>query len=84
MNVLASGFEAKIKPYFTQCYRDHMAFIFDLWSHDEVVANWNAIDDSVKGKRMPRVGCPEGIWDDVQRNQFLADFQAWKDGGFQR
>jgi|GEM_PF-907997 len=79
----AVGFEAKIKPYFTACYREHMQFMFDLWSIDDVKANWDAINDSVKSKRMPRAGCPEGVWNDDQRNQFLADFQAWKDGGFQ-
>jgi len=60
-----------------------MIFMFDLCSLNDVVANWDAIDDSVKNKRMPRAGCPEGVWDDAKRKQFLADFQGWKDGGFQ-
>jgi hypothetical protein len=77
------SYQANIKSYFTQCYRDHMAFMFDLWSPGDVEANWDAIDDSVKGGRMPRAGCPEGVWDDQTKDQFLADFQAWKDGGYQ-
>ena len=24
----------------------------------------------------------EGVWDDATRNQFIADFVAWKAGGF--
>lgn len=83
MSHLPVGFEATIKPYFTRCYRDHMLFMFDLWSLGGVVANWDVINDSVKNRRMPRAGCPEGVWDDGRRGQILADFQAWKDGGYQ-
>jgi hypothetical protein len=81
--VAVVGFESKIKPYFTACYRDHMKFMFDLWSLEDVKTNWDAINDSVVSKRMPRAGCPEGVWNDEQRSQFLTAFQAWKAGGFQ-
>jgi hypothetical protein len=80
---MATSFATTIKPYFTECYRQHMSFMFDLWSLDDVQTNWDAINDSVVAKRMPRAGCPEGVWSDDQRRQFLSDFQAWKTGGFQ-
>ncbi|HET6957200.1 MAG TPA: hypothetical protein VFI56_11475 [Vicinamibacterales bacterium] len=80
---MTTGFEAQIKPYFTVCYRDHMRFMFDLWSLADVQANWQDIHDSVISRRMPRAGCPEGVWSDDTRTRFLADFTAWRDAGFQ-
>jgi hypothetical protein len=85
----AIGFERGIKPYFTDCYRDHMLnkvprpIRFDLWSRDAVMAHWDAIHDSVSDGSMPARGCPEGVWDEATKNRFLQDFQAWKDGGYQ-
>lgn len=79
----ATSFENTIKPYFTECYRKHMLFKFDLWSADDVMTYWQDIYDAVQNKSMPKAGCPEGVWNDDQRNRFLADFQAWKDGGYQ-
>ena len=79
----AVGFDQTIKPYFTACYRQHMMFMFDLWSAADCQDNWDPINDSVVNKSMPRAGCPEGVWDDAMRQKFLADFKAWKDGGFQ-
>lgn len=76
-------FGKTIKPYFTQCYRQHMLFMFDLWRPEDVKNNWDDIKASVENKTMPRPGCPEGVWGDEQRSKFLADFQAWKDNGFQ-
>jgi hypothetical protein len=80
---MPATFSGTIKPYFTDCYRDHMTFMFDLWSLADVQNNWQAIYDAVDNGSMPREGCPEGVWDDNQKRRFLADFQAWKDGGFQ-
>jgi len=77
-----TSFAAKIKPYFSECYRDNMTFLFDLWSADDVKSNWQGIYDSVHAKRMPIAGCPEGVWDDTVRQQFLADFMNWKNDGF--
>jgi hypothetical protein len=60
----------------------------DLWSLDDVKKNWQDIFNRVsipagqKGS-MPKAGCPEGVWDDLTRQQFLKDFQDWKAGGFQ-
>lgn len=79
---MAIGFAIDITPYFTACYRAHMQFMFDLWSASEVETNWQAIHDSVVSHRMPRAGCPEGVWSDDRRQRFLADFVAWKNAGF--
>jgi hypothetical protein len=79
---MATGFLADIKPYFTSCYRQHMLFFCDLWSAGDVQANWQDIHDRVADGSMPKAGCPEGVWDDLRRQQFLADFQNWLNGGF--
>ena len=80
---MATTLGTNIKPYFSACYRDHMTFMFDLWSADDAKKNWQEIYDSVEAKRMPRRGCPEGVWDDTRRQQFLSDFTNWKNDGFQ-
>ncbi|HEX8139006.1 MAG TPA: hypothetical protein VF544_15665 [Pyrinomonadaceae bacterium] len=82
------GFEKTIKPYFTPCYRAHMIKMgprIDLWDYDTVrdAGTWQQIHDAVEAQFMPMEGCPEGVWDDHTRSQFLKDFVAWKDGGFQ-
>jgi hypothetical protein len=87
---MAVTFVDTIKPYFTPCYRAHMldVGVFDLWNRDEVKGNWDDIFDRC-GKpagtsgSMPKAGCPEGVWDNLTRQQFLEDFQAWKNGGYQ-
>ena len=76
-------FETTIKPYFTECYRRHMLFFCDLWVLTDCKTNWQDIHDSVEDGSMPKAGCPEGVWDDQKRKEFLSDFQAWKDSGFQ-
>lgn len=76
-------FESTIKPYFTPCYRNRMTFYCDLWSSTDCQANWQDIYDSVADGTMPKEGCPEGVWDKARQQQFLSDFKAWKDGGFQ-
>jgi hypothetical protein len=85
---MAVTFAATIKPYFTECYREHMLDFFDLWVLDNVKDNWDIIFDRCRRppsdpKSMPRPGCPEGVWDDATRQRFLQDFQDWKAGGFQ-
>ena len=85
------GFGATIKPYFTECYRSHMNSSdyvptpFDLWSAAAVQKNWAKIKGAVQAGYMPPAqdeGC-EGSWAQAKIAQFLKDFQAWKDGGFQ-
>lgn len=72
------GFAATVKPFFTDCYQQHMAFMFDLWNPTDVQNNWQAIHDAVNGGSMPAPGCP-GTFD---KNAFLTAFQCWKDSGF--
>ena len=86
---MTTGFMRDIRPYFTACFRAHMISFggFDLWLEDDVELRYQAITDEVASGRMPPSkpedgACPEGGWDDLTRAQFLADFQAWKDGGF--
>jgi hypothetical protein len=79
---MATSFAADIKPYFTECYRNRMLFFCDLWSAGDVQANWQDIHDRVDNGSMPKAGCPEGVWNDAQRQSFLTDFVAWQDGGF--
>jgi hypothetical protein len=76
-------FLGTIKPYFTTCYRERMMFYCDLWSSRDCQANWQDIYDSVANGSMPKPGCPEGVWDTDRQHQFLSDFRAWKDGGYQ-
>ena len=80
---LKMSFDTVIKPYFTPCYRAHMVHSnLDLWDYDTVKQEWQDIHDSVKTKSMPQAGCAEGVWDDLTRDQFIADFIAWKAAGF--
>jgi hypothetical protein len=72
------GFASTVKPFFTQCYQQHMSFMFDLWNPTDVQNNWQAIHDAVNSDAMPIPGCP-GTFD---KNAFLAAFQCWKDQGF--
>lgn len=72
------GFAATVKPFFTQCYQQHMLFMFDLWNPTDVQNNWQAIHDAVSSGAMPIPGCP-GTFD---QSAFLAAFQCWKDQGF--
>lgn len=87
---MAIGFSQNIRPYFTACYRAHMIRFgnFDLWSATDVQNEWQEIFDQVEAENMPPAAgqpgaCPEGGWDEITRRQFLRDFQAWKDDGFQ-
>ena len=72
------GFASTVAPFFTDCYRDHMMFMFDLWDKTAVQNNWQAIHDAVANGSMPAAGCP-GPFD---KAGFLTAFQCWKDHGF--
>jgi hypothetical protein len=77
-----TSFSNHIKPYFTPCYRAHMIKGFDLWDYATVKSRYNEIRASVEDESMPAPGCGEGVWDQATRDQFLTDFQKWKDGNF--
>jgi hypothetical protein len=82
---VAVSFANTIKPYFTACYRAHMMNSgdqFDLWDPAQVQTEAPNILTQVQlppddPNRMPAKGCPEGVWDDHTRAQFVQDFQAW-------
>jgi hypothetical protein len=88
----AIGFEAKIKPYFTELDRNSMMdavhtfgiIVFDLWSASDCRANWDAIKDAIANGSMPPAGAgSDGPWPQPKIDHFVQDFTAWKNGGFQ-
>jgi hypothetical protein len=67
------SFARDIKPLFRERDRQSMRFAFDLWSHDDVTRNSDAIVDRLRDGTMP---C-DGAWPGEQ----IAVFQAWVDAG---
>ena len=74
------SYEKDIKPLFTETDRDHMNFVFDLWSYDDVKSNATEIHASLANQTMPPPP-PGGLgpWSQAQ----IDTFKAWMDGGFQ-
>ena len=66
-------FEQHIKPLFREGDRESMKWAFDLWSHDDVARNSDAILVRLREGTMP---C-DGSWPDVQ----IALFQRWSEAG---
>jgi hypothetical protein len=56
------SFEQHIKPLFREGDRQSMKWAFDLWSHDEVAPNSDAIMGRLRDGTMP---C-DGAWSDEQ------------------
>ena len=73
----AVSYANDIKPLFTELDRQHMDFMFDLWSYDDVKANAADIYDAVANQRMPLP--PEEPWS----KESISLFRAWMDGGYQ-
>jgi len=71
------SFDTDIKPLITEADRDHMLFMFDLWSYKDVKENADDIYDSVSHGRMPPA--PTGPW----TTDKVDLFKQWIDGGFQ-
>ena len=67
------SFEQNIKPLFREGDRQSMKWAFDLWSHDDVASNSEAILGKLRDGTMP---C-DGAWSDEQ----IAVFQDWIDAG---
>ena len=67
------SFEQHIKPLFREHDRESMIRAFDLWSHDDVVRNSDAILARLREGTMP---C-DGAWPDEQ----VAVLQRWVDAG---
>jgi len=72
------SFDNEIKPLFTETDRDHMLFMFDLWSYRDVKANADDVYDAVANGRMPpaQVGGP---WSKDKVDLF----KQWMDNGYQ-
>jgi hypothetical protein len=67
------SFEQHIKPLFREHDRESMKSAFDLWSHDDVARNSDAILSRLRDGTMP---C-DGAWSDEQ----VAVFQDWVEAG---
>ena len=67
------GFETDIKPLFRERDRESMEFAFDLWSHDDVSENADAILARLKTGTMP---C-DGAWPQAQ----VGLFERWVASG---
>jgi hypothetical protein len=67
------GFEQDIKPLFRERDREAMKWAFDLWSHDEVAQNNEAILERLRNGTMP---C-DGAWPEEQ----IDLFQRWTKAG---
>jgi hypothetical protein len=67
------SFEQHIKPLFREGDRRSMTWAFDLWSHDDVAKNSDAILERLRDGTMP---C-DGRWSDEQ----IALFQGWVEAG---
>jgi hypothetical protein len=69
------SFANDIKPLFREVDKDHMEFMFDLWSYKDVKDNADDILDAVSAGRMP----PQDPW-----SQDKVDlFKQWVAGGCQ-
>jgi hypothetical protein len=67
------SFEKHIKPLFREIDRESMEFAFDLWSHDEVAGNSDAILERLRDGSMP---C-DGAWPEEQ----IQVFGSWINAG---
>jgi hypothetical protein len=73
MNDQPVSFEEHIKPLFREGDRQSMKWAFDLWSHDDVARNGDAILERLRDGTMP---C-DGAWPDEQ----ITVFQRWVEAG---
>jgi hypothetical protein len=67
------GFAKDIKPLFRERDRHSMKFAFDLWSHEDVARNGDAILARLREGTMP---C-DGTWPEEQ----IAVLQDWMTAG---
>ena len=67
------SFAQDIKPLFREGDRESMKMAFDLWSHDDVAANSDAILGRLRDGSMP---C-DGAWPEEQ----VALLQRWIEAG---
>jgi len=69
------SFEENVKPLFRERDRQSMTWAFDLWSHDDVARNADAILDRLRDGTMPCDGAWPQSWTEV--------FARWTESGFQ-
>lgn len=69
----ALSYETDVKPLFRERDRESMRFAFDLWSHDDVSSNADAILDRLRTGSMP---C-DGTWPQARVDLFA----RWIDEG---
>jgi hypothetical protein len=67
------SFEKDVKPLFREGDRQSMKWAFDLWSHDDVARNGDAILGRLRDGTMP---C-DGGWADEK----IDLFQSWIEAG---
>ena len=67
------GFQNDIRPLFREMDRDAMEGAFDLWEHEDVSANADAIMTVLDGGSMP---C-DGPWPEEQ----IELFRRWVEAG---
>jgi hypothetical protein len=67
------SFEQHIKPLFREGDRSSMSWAFDLWSHDDVARNSQAILERLRNGTMP---C-DGAWPE----QRVELFESWVEAG---
>ena len=67
------GFAQDVRPLFRERDRESMLRFFDLWSHEDVARQSDAILARLRNGSMP---C-DGAWPDDR----VALFQAWVDAG---
>lgn len=72
------SFDKDIKPLISATDREHMEFMFDLWSIKDVKDNADDIYDAVSKGRMPPPG-QGGPWSKDKVDLF----KQWIDDGFQ-
>jgi hypothetical protein len=70
-----TSYAADVKPLFTETDQEHMSFMFDLWSYDDVKEHADGIYGAVSDGSMP----PGDPWSADQ----VATFKAWMAGGYQ-
>ena len=73
MNDQPISFEQNVKPLFREQDRQSMKWAFDLWSHDDVAQNSDAILERLRSGTMP---C-DGAWPDEQ----VTVFADWIEAG---
>jgi hypothetical protein len=73
MNDQPISFEQHVKPLFREQDRQSMKWAFDLWSHDDVAQNSDAILERLRNGTMP---C-DGAWPEEK----VAVFADWMVAG---